>query len=131
MERSGEPQPAAHGSPGSRVVQHPDAPGSGAILQDGANNPFAKNFPLDAAAKGAAVYDPKTGEFELVDLCFSGQHGIFADDPDETLFFSMPVGVGWLKTKVWDETRTRKAQAGALPSSTTTATARLAPSPRG
>jgi hypothetical protein len=80
----------------------PDQP---EFCRTGSGNPFARAYPLDDPAKGVAVYDPSTGEFELIDTCFRGQHGIFANDPDDTMFFSMGVGVGWLNTRIWDETK--------------------------
>jgi hypothetical protein len=86
-----------------------------AFCRTGSNNPFARNFPLDNPAKGLAAYDPKTGTFELIDMCFSGQHGIFANDADETMYFSMPVGVGWFNTRIWDETHDAEKAQGWCP----------------
>ncbi len=54
---------------------------------------------------GLAVYDPKTRKFESIDLCFGQSHAVFANDKDETLFFSLRTGgLGWFKTQVWNKT---------------------------
>jgi streptogramin lyase len=54
---------------------------------------------------GLAVYDPKTGKFESIDLCFGQSHAVFANDKDETLYFSLRTGgLGWFKTQVWNKT---------------------------
>src|SRR5712671_814350 len=65
------------------------------------------NFPPDAPGKGLIVYDPKTGKSTPIDVCYSGGHNVFGNDKDETVYFgsSLPIGgVGWFKTRVWDET---------------------------
>ena len=85
----------------------------------GSNNTFARNFPiptldaqLGAVVRGVLNYDPKTGKFEMIDLCFSSGHMLFANDMDKeaTLYYDSTAGVygmggiGWVKTRVWDET---------------------------
>ena len=51
------------------------------------------------------MYDPETRKFELIDLCFSTLHLMFAEDKNNTLWFSGGRDVvGWLNTKMWDET---------------------------
>jgi hypothetical protein len=66
---------------------------------------------------GVEIYDPKTLKFEPVTLCFGQGHAIFADDKDETLYFSLRLGgLGWLNTRVWDETHdANKAQGWCAP----------------
>jgi hypothetical protein len=66
---------------------------------------------------GLDVYDPKTLKFETVDLCFAQGHAAFANDKDETLYFSLRLGgLGWFKTRVWDETHdAAKAQGWCAP----------------
>jgi hypothetical protein len=78
----------------------------------GSGNPFAEAFPMPEGyvPRGIDNYDPKTGKFELIDLCLSAAHMSFGNDKDETVYFtSNPVppglgGIGWVKTRVWDET---------------------------
>ncbi|OFV92815.1 MAG: hypothetical protein A3H95_14725 [Acidobacteria bacterium RIFCSPLOWO2_02_FULL_64_15] len=81
------------------------------FCRTGSENPFAANFPQDQTGKGLVVYDPKTNTATPIDLCYGDQHSIFADDPDETLFSTGGGGIGWFKTRVWDETHdAQKAQ---------------------
>ena len=54
------------------------------------------------------MYDPKTDKLSYVDLCFTTHHMAFAEDANNTLWFSAggaraPV-VGWLNTKMFLET---------------------------
>jgi hypothetical protein len=69
-------------------------------------NPSANAFPLTRSSRQANVYDPKTKQWTLIDLCFSTQHLMFAEDANNTLWFSNPGGdvVGWLNTKMFDAT---------------------------
>jgi hypothetical protein len=53
------------------------------------------------------IYDPKTQKVEFVDTCFTTHHLNFAYDNGNTLWTSSGGGggvVGWVNTKVWDET---------------------------
>jgi len=73
----------------------------------GSKNPFAENFPINAGGKGVDYYDPKTGKFTSIDLCFGTQHVMFGEDKDETLYLAIttaPGGIGWVNTRTWDET---------------------------
>ena len=85
------------------------------FCRTGSDNRFAQYFPLDNLAKGLAVYNPATNGFELMDMCFGGQHGIFGNDPDETMYFSMASGIGWFNTRVWDETHDAEQAQGWCP----------------
>ncbi len=70
-----------------------------------ADNPYAKYFPLERSSRQAAVYDPKTGQITPVDTCFSTHHLQFAEDKEQTLYFSGDVNViGWIKTSAFDRT---------------------------
>ena len=81
--------------------------------KDGSLNPSAKAFPI-AGGRGRkyTVYDPKTKKIEIVDTCFSTFHLNFAADRRTTRSGAGSGGlVGWVNTKVWDETHDRdKAQ---------------------
>jgi hypothetical protein len=96
-----------------------------AYCLSGSNNPFAKAYPMQQVtpqrlrnqAAGAVYYDPKTGKFGIVDLCFGASHVAFASDKndrDETLYFAARgvQGVGWVKTRVWDETQDAEKSQG-------------------
>ncbi len=76
-----------------------------AFCREGSDHPSAKLFPTQRASRHLAVYEPETGEYTFVDTCFSTHHLQFAEDANHTLWTSGggPV-VGWLDTKVFDET---------------------------
>jgi hypothetical protein len=77
-------------------------------------NPFAAAFPLDENSRQATMYDPETRKFTNIDLCFNTQHLMFAEDANNTLWFSNPGGdvVGWLNTKMFDETHDEQKSQG-------------------
>jgi hypothetical protein len=85
-----------------------------AFCKAGSDNPSAKAFPLEQSQRMLMVYTPKTGKFEFVDTCFTTHHLNFAADANNTLWTSSGGGggvVGYINTKVWDETHdANKAQ---------------------
>ena len=79
-----------------------------AFCREGSDHPSAQLFPVATASRHLAMYDPTTEEFALVSTCFSTHHLVFAEDDNHTLWTSgggagSPV-VGWLNTKMFDET---------------------------
>ena len=82
------------------------------FCKQGSDHPSAKFFPLvrntangSPDGRQVEVYDPKTKQFAMVDLCFGTHHLDFAEDANHTLWFSGGTDVmGWLNTKLWDET---------------------------
>ncbi len=86
-------------------IRPPQTP---AFCRKGSDLLSAKLFPMDVAGRQAAVYDPKTNKLTHIDLCFTTHHMAFAEDKDNTLWFSAggaraPV-VGWLNTRKFLET---------------------------
>jgi hypothetical protein len=76
-----------------------------AFCQAGSDHPSAKLFPTKTASRHAAMFDPKTGKFTLVSTCFGTHHLNFAEDANNTLWFSGGQQVlGWINTKMLDET---------------------------
>jgi hypothetical protein len=78
-----------------------------AFCQKGSDHPSAKLDPLEQSSRMLTVYDPKTKKAEFVDTCFTTHHLQFAYDANNTLWTSSGGGggvVGWVNTKVWDET---------------------------
>ena len=76
------------------------------FCKQGSDHPSAKLFPTDSTGRNLAVFDPKTKEYKFIDTCFSTHHLQFAyNDPNNTLWTSGggPV-IGWLNTKMFDET---------------------------
>ena len=90
------------------------APDNPAWCKAGSSHPSAKIAPVDRSGRQLAVYDPKSKQVSLVDTCFATHHLLFAEDADNTLWTSSGGGggvVGWLNTKVWDQTHdAQKAQ---------------------
>ena len=85
------------------------------FCKTGSANAFAANFPQDQTGKGLIMYDPKTNKATPIDICYGDQHSVFADDPDETLFSTGGGGIGWFKTRVWDETHDAEKAQGWCP----------------
>ena len=71
----------------------------------GSDHPSAKLYPLNTSSRQLAVYDPKTQQLTHISTCFSTHHLMFAEDANDTLWTSGggPV-VGWLNTKMFDQT---------------------------
>jgi len=77
-------------------------------------NKYAEWFPLKNSGRQAAMYDPKTQKFTLIDTCFSTHHLQFDNDADETVYFNELTGpiVGWIDTKVYDATHDEQKAVG-------------------
>jgi hypothetical protein len=71
----------------------------------GSDHPSARAFPIERSARQVAVYDPRTRQYTHVNTCYSTHHPQFGYDANDTLWTSGggPV-VGWLNTKMFDET---------------------------
>lgn len=80
-------------------------PATPAFCREGSDHPSARLFPIERSVRHLAVYDPKTEKYAFVDTCFGTHHLQFAYDKDNTVWTSGggPV-VGWLNTRVFDET---------------------------
>jgi hypothetical protein len=73
--------------------------------KDGALHPSAKLFPLQNSGRQLAVYDPKTKQLTHISTCYGTHHLMFAEDANNTLWTSGGGQVvGWLNTKMFDET---------------------------
>jgi hypothetical protein len=83
-------------------VRAPDNP---AFCKEGSDHPSARLTPNDRATRHLAVFDPTTREYTFIDTCFGTHHLQFGYDENDTLWTSGggPV-VGWLNTKMFDET---------------------------
>jgi hypothetical protein len=92
-------------------------PQNPAWCRDGSLNTFAQYFPLATSGKQAGYFDPKTQRFTLIDTCVGTHHLQFAEDANNTLYFSSPGGpaLGWLNTKIFDQTGDEKLANGWCP----------------
>jgi hypothetical protein len=75
------------------------------FCKEGSSHPSAKLYPLTNASRHLAVYDPTTKQLTHISTCFGTHHLMFADDANRTLWTSGGGQVvGWLNTKMFDET---------------------------
>jgi hypothetical protein len=83
----------------------------------GSDHPSAKVAPLNESARQLSMYDPKTGKWSLIDTCFTTQHLYFAKDDMLWLSAGSPASgvVGWLDTKMYDETGDEQKSQGWTP----------------
>jgi hypothetical protein len=84
--------------------------------QQESTHPSAKLYPLSHAGRHLAVYDPKTQRLTHISTCFSTHHLMFAEDANNTLWTSGGGQViGWLNTKMFDETGDEQRSQGWTP----------------
>ena len=95
------------------AVRPPDNPD---FCREGSSHPSAQIFPVDRASRHLAVYDPQSDELTHISTCFSTHHLMFAEDENNTLWTSGGGQVvGWLDTKMFDETGDEEASQGWTP----------------
>jgi hypothetical protein len=84
------------------AVRPPENP---AVCREGSSHPSAKLAPVPRSGRHLQMYDPATKKLTHIGTCFSTHHLMFAEDANHTLWTSGggPV-VGWLNTKLFDET---------------------------
>ena len=84
--------------------------------KDGSTNKFAQNFPIQSSHRQVAYYDPKTKKFTLVNTCFNTHHAAYGEDKDDTYFVAGDGStLGWIKTRVLDETGDEQKAQGWCP----------------
>ena len=84
--------------------------------QEGSDNDYAEFFPLSSSGRQASYYDPETERFVLIDTCFGTHHLQFGEDANDTLWFSGDGNaIGWIDTKVYDETGDERFSQGWCP----------------
>ena len=94
-------------------VRHPNNPD---WCREGSDNAYARYFPVDRAGRHTGYYDPETDDFVLIGTCYGTHHLQFAEDANDTLYFSGGGAViGWLDTKVYDETGDEQLAQGWCP----------------
>jgi len=79
----------------------------------GSTHPSARVTPVDNSGRQLSMYDPATQKWTLIDTCYATHHLFFAEDANHTLWTSGggPV-VGWLNTKMLDETGDQQRSQG-------------------
>jgi hypothetical protein len=91
-----------------------------AWCREGSSHPSAKHFPLKSTSRHLTVYDQKTKEWGMIDTCFGTHHLLFGEDANNTLWFTNAgTGggnvLGWVNTKMWDETKDEQKSQGWTP----------------
>jgi hypothetical protein len=92
----------------------------------GSENRFAKYFPIKQISPrdnirntdaGTGYYDPKTSQFTLIDTCSGAAHTAFGYDKDETFYMAGRgvLGIGWINTRLWDDTHDAEKSQGWCP----------------
>jgi hypothetical protein len=80
-------------------------PANPAECKQGSTHPSAKAFPIAQAGRHLAMIDPVTKKMTHISTCFGTHHLMFAEDANHTLWTSGGGQVvGWLNTKMYDET---------------------------
>ncbi len=83
------------------------------FCREGSAHPSARSFPTTRAGRQLARYEPETGTYTIIDTCFGTHHLQFAEDENHTLWTSGGGAVvGWLNTKMYDETGDAAASQG-------------------
>ncbi len=84
--------------------------------KDGSDHPSASYFPVSRSGRQISAYDPARHAWLLIDSCYATHHLQFGEDGADTLWFSGDANVvGWLDTKLYDETGDERAAQGWCP----------------
>ncbi len=78
-----------------------------AFCKAGSDLISAKLTPLANSGRQLSVYDPATKQTSMIDTCYATHHLLFAEDANNTLWTSSGGGggvIGWLNTKMYDQT---------------------------
>jgi hypothetical protein len=81
----------------------------------GSSLPSAKLTPVERSGRQLEMYDPKNQQSSMIDTCYGTHHLVFAMDANDTLWTSSGGGggvVGWLNTKMWDQTHDAEKSQG-------------------
>jgi len=87
-----------------------------AFCKQGSDNPYAKMLPLSQSGRQVRFYDFNQEKWTEIDTCFTTHHVQFGFDKDNTVYFSGSESlVGWLDTRVLDETGDHEKSQGWCP----------------
>ena len=82
----------------------------------GSTHPSAKAFPVNNSSRHLQMYDPQTKKLTHIRTCYATHHLMFGEDANRTLWTSGGGQVlGWLNTKMFDETGDEVASQGWTP----------------
>ena len=87
-----------------------------AWCKEGSDHPSASHFPIERSQRQLSYWDVEAEEFVHVDTCYMTHHLQFAEDENDTLWLSGSTDVvGWLNTKLYDETGDEQSAQGWCP----------------
>ncbi len=87
-----------------------------AFCRPASNNKFTQYFPIRSnSTRQVSFYDPRTEQWTLVDTCFTADHNDFGEPPENMLFFGQTDTIGWINTRILDETKNEEAAQGWCP----------------
>jgi hypothetical protein len=87
-----------------------------AFCKQGSDNPYAKMLPLSESGRQVRYYDFQQEKWTEINTCFTTHHVQFGFDKDNTVYFSGSESlVGWIDTKVLDETGDQEKAQGWCP----------------
>lgn len=87
-----------------------------AFCKSGSTNKFTQYFPLDESrGNQVALFDPKTEQWTLIDTCLGADHNELGPAPDNALFFGRDDSIGWVNSRILDETGSEEAAQGWCP----------------
>ena len=80
------------------------------------SHPSSAYYPVERSTRQVSYYDPEADEFVFIDSCYTTHHLQFAEDADDTLWFSGDIDVvGWLNTRLYDRSGDEQAAQGWCP----------------
>ena len=91
----------------AKVRENPD------FCREESDHPSARLRPIEASGRDVTMYDPATGEWELIPTCFGTHHLVFSEDGTNTLWFSGGGGqIGWFNSDLYEQTGDLAASQG-------------------
>jgi hypothetical protein len=76
-------------------------------------NAYGKNYPLRTNGRQAAIFNPGSGTFDVIDTCFRTDHNEFSHD--NFVYYGTNDGVGWIDMNMWDKTHDAEKSQGWCP----------------
>jgi|TARA_B100002003_G_scaffold249028_1_gene284265 hypothetical protein len=80
------------------------------------DHPSVQRFPIGRSGRQMSYYDANSQKFVLIDTCYATHHLQFVDDENDTLWISGDNNVvGWINTRMFDETGDERTSQGWCP----------------
>jgi hypothetical protein len=76
-------------------------------------NAFGKYYPQKSGDRQVAIYDPKTKQWDNIDVCFHSDHNEFGHD--NFAYYGSRGSIGWVDGDTWDKTHDAEKSQGWCP----------------